>query len=104
MTKDEEFEYVNSSQSLDGADAFVLKVRAGITSKVEIANSVGSSGWFNENVGWTRNDSVAPDHPRVGIICDPNLQQLGLSFLEKCLPDGRGVRLNMDGSFKGFLD
>lgn len=28
----------------------------------------------------------------------------GLVFLEKRLPDGRGVRLNMDGSFKGFLD
>ncbi len=28
----------------------------------------------------------------------------GLSFLEKRLPDGRGVRLNLDGSFKGFLD
>ena len=28
----------------------------------------------------------------------------GLTFLEKRLPDGRGVRLNMDGSFKGFLD
>ena len=28
----------------------------------------------------------------------------GLTFLEKRLPDGRGVRLNLDGSFKGFLD
>jgi RHS repeat-associated protein len=28
----------------------------------------------------------------------------GLMFLEKRLPDGRGVRLNMDGTFKGFLD
>lgn len=27
-----------------------------------------------------------------------------LSFLEKQLPDGRGIRLNMDGSFKGFID
>ena len=28
----------------------------------------------------------------------------GLIFMEKRLPDGRGVRLNMDGTFKGFLD
>lgn len=28
----------------------------------------------------------------------------GVKFLEKFLPDGRGVRLNMDGTFKGFID
>ena len=28
----------------------------------------------------------------------------GVYFLEKVLPDGRGVRLNMDGTFKGFID
>lgn len=28
----------------------------------------------------------------------------GLTFMEKWLPDGRGVRLNMDGTFKGFID
>ncbi|MBA4602108.1 pre-toxin TG domain-containing protein, partial [Thermoactinomyces mirandus] len=28
----------------------------------------------------------------------------GIEFLEKKLPDGRGVRLNMDGTFKGFID
>ncbi|MNW15769.1 hypothetical protein [Stenotrophomonas maltophilia] len=28
----------------------------------------------------------------------------GITFLEKKLPDGRGVRLNMDGRFKGFID
>ena len=28
----------------------------------------------------------------------------GLAFMEKRLPDGRGVRLNMDGTFKGFID
>ncbi|MCG8906195.1 hypothetical protein [Pseudomonas sp. DP-17] len=28
----------------------------------------------------------------------------GLIFMEKRLPDGRGVRLNMDGTFKGFID
>ena len=28
----------------------------------------------------------------------------GITFLEKTLPDGRGVRLNMDGTFKGFID
>ncbi|WDZ95955.1 hemagglutinin repeat-containing protein [Herbaspirillum sp. WKF16] len=28
----------------------------------------------------------------------------GISFMEKRLPDGRGVRLNMDRTFKGFLD
>lgn len=28
----------------------------------------------------------------------------GLSWIEKRLPDGRGVRLNLDGKFKGFVD
>jgi len=28
----------------------------------------------------------------------------GLSFLEKRLDDGRGIRLNLDGTFKGFID
>ncbi|WP_242596345.1 T7SS effector LXG polymorphic toxin [Enterococcus ureasiticus] len=28
----------------------------------------------------------------------------GVNFLEKWLPDGRGIRLNMDGTFKGFID
>ncbi|KJX70282.1 hypothetical protein WH82_03255 [Parageobacillus thermoglucosidasius] len=28
----------------------------------------------------------------------------GIEFLEKKLPDGRGVRLNLDGTFKGFID
>lgn len=27
-----------------------------------------------------------------------------IRFLEKMLPDGRGIRLNMDGTFKGFID
>jgi RHS repeat-associated protein len=28
----------------------------------------------------------------------------GVPFLEKTIADGRGVRLNMDGTFKGFID
>lgn len=28
----------------------------------------------------------------------------GIKFLEKILPDGRCIRLNLDGSFKGFID
>lgn len=28
----------------------------------------------------------------------------GVTFLEKRLADGRGIRLNMDGTFKGFID
>ncbi len=28
----------------------------------------------------------------------------GIQFLEKKLPDGRGARLNLDGTFKGFID
>ena len=28
----------------------------------------------------------------------------GVRFLEKMLPDGRGIRLNLDGTFKGFID
>ncbi|SFW84690.1 hypothetical protein [Pseudomonas sp. NFACC04-2] len=27
----------------------------------------------------------------------------GIPFLEKRLPDGRGIRLNMNGTFKGFV-
>lgn len=27
-----------------------------------------------------------------------------IRFLEKVLPDGRGARLNLDGTFKGFID
>jgi len=28
----------------------------------------------------------------------------GVQFWEKMLPDGRGIRLNLDGTFKGFID
>ncbi|MEY8357230.1 hypothetical protein AALB39_28350 [Lachnospiraceae bacterium 54-53] len=28
----------------------------------------------------------------------------GVQFWEKMLPDGRGLRLNLDGTFKGFID
>jgi len=28
----------------------------------------------------------------------------GVTFLEKRLSDGRGIRLNMDFTFKGFID
>ena len=28
----------------------------------------------------------------------------GATFLEKGLPDGRGIRLNQDYTFKGFID
>ncbi|MEZ4775866.1 MAG: hypothetical protein R3D00_21980 [Bacteroidia bacterium] len=28
----------------------------------------------------------------------------GINFLEKRLSDGRGIRLNMDKTFKGFID
>ncbi|MGX1446246.1 hypothetical protein ACUXCC_005626, partial [Cytobacillus horneckiae] len=33
-----------------------------------------------------------------------NKNPKGIEFLEKKLPDGRGVRLNLDGTFKGFID
>ncbi|MGI2297924.1 hypothetical protein [Paenibacillus sp. GXUN7292] len=33
-------------------------------------------------------------------VTNPN----GIQFLEKSLQDGRGVRLNLDGTFKGFID
>jgi hypothetical protein len=29
---------------------------------------------------------------------------MGIEFLEKRLADGRGVRLNLDKTFKGFID
>jgi len=32
------------------------------------------------------------------------IESKGLRFMEKRLGDGRGIRLNMDGSFKGFID
>lgn len=28
----------------------------------------------------------------------------GITFLEKRLPDGRGIRLELNGKFKGFID
>lgn len=28
----------------------------------------------------------------------------GIQFWEKLLPDGRGLRLNLDSKFKGFID
>ena len=28
----------------------------------------------------------------------------GIPFIEKRLGDGRGIRLNLDGTFKGFID
>jgi RHS repeat-associated protein len=34
-------------------------------------------------------------------VTDP---KTGLTFLEKRLPDGRGIRLQMDHTFKGFID
>ncbi|MGO4102223.1 two-partner secretion domain-containing protein, partial [Pseudomonas sp. TAF7] len=34
----------------------------------------------------------------------PVTTEKGQTFLEKRLADGRGVRLNMDGTFKGFID
>ncbi|MGY4523362.1 DUF637 domain-containing protein [Pseudomonas sp. TE21394] len=34
----------------------------------------------------------------------PETTDKGLMFMEKRLPDGRGVRLNMNGAFKGFID
>ena len=30
--------------------------------------------------------------------------KLGIEFLEKRLSDGRGIRLNLDKTFKGFID
>jgi hypothetical protein len=35
---------------------------------------------------------------------EPKTNSQGIKFLEKMLPDGRGMRLNMDGTFKGFID
>lgn len=32
------------------------------------------------------------------------IQSNGHSFYEKMLPDGRGIRVNMDSTFKGFID
>jgi len=34
----------------------------------------------------------------------PKLNKDNIQFLEKMLPDGRGMRLNMNGTFKGFID
>ncbi len=34
-------------------------------------------------------------------IIDPNT---GIYWIEKRLPDGRGIRLNLDYTFKGFID
>ncbi len=37
-----------------------------------------------------------------GIFAEVNMN--GIHFIEKRLPDGRGARLDMDYSFKGFVD
>ena len=34
----------------------------------------------------------------------PRTADEGIKFLEKMLPDCRGIRLNMDMTFKGFID
>jgi filamentous hemagglutinin len=34
-------------------------------------------------------------------VTDP---KTGLQWIEKRLPDGRGIRLNLDYTFKGFID
>jgi hypothetical protein len=34
----------------------------------------------------------------------PKTNASGIQFLEKMLPDGRGIRLNMNETFKGFID
>jgi RHS repeat-associated protein len=56
------------------------------------------STWHNQALKHFDDIMNAPG----GFIKTSNQQ--GVYFLEKRLTDGRGIRLNMDGTFKGFID
>ena len=54
-------------------------------------------GWNDQAMKHVRDIVLAPG----GFTKVP---QGKISFLEKRLPDGRGLRMNMDSTFKGFID
>ena len=54
-------------------------------------------GWNDQAMKHVRDIVLAPG----GFA---KVTQGKISFLEKRLPDGRGLRMNMDGTFKGFID
>ncbi|HDY6014163.1 TPA: hypothetical protein SL901_003433 [Pseudomonas aeruginosa] len=56
------------------------------------------SGWNEQAMKHFKEIVRAPGEFR------PTMNEKGITFLEKRLIDGRGVRLNLDGTFKGFID
>ena len=56
------------------------------------------STWHNQGLKHYNDIMNAPG--KFNQVTNPN----GIKFLEKWLPDGRGMRLNMDRTFKGFID
>ncbi len=56
------------------------------------------STWHNQALKHFDDIMNAPG----GFVKTPTQQ--GINFIEKRLPDGRGIRLNMDQTFKGFID
>jgi filamentous hemagglutinin len=56
------------------------------------------SSWHNQALKHFDEIMIAPG----GFTKTQN--EHGIYFMEKRLPDGRGMRLNMDGTFKGFID
>lgn len=56
------------------------------------------SAWNDQAMKHLREIARAPGEFK------PVTTDKGLNFIEKRLPDGRGVRLNMDNTFKGFID
>lgn len=67
------------------------------------AGNIKTRRWFDSDGNQIRAMKHIND-----IITGPGefqtVQSNGISFIEKMLPDGRGIRLNMDGTFKGFID
>jgi filamentous hemagglutinin len=58
-----------------------------------------STTWHNQAMKHLRD--IIRDTGQFQQVTDPNT---GLSWIEKRLPDGRGLRLNLDQTFKGFID
>jgi filamentous hemagglutinin len=58
-----------------------------------------SKTWHNQAMKHVR--EIFRETGQFQSVTDPST---GLSWIEKRLPDGRGIRLNLDHTFKGFID
>jgi filamentous hemagglutinin len=67
-----------------------------------------SDVWGNISGSPSTYHSQAMKHLREIYMAPGSFQKVtypsGVSFLEKMLPDGRGLRLQLDHVFKGFID